>query len=262
MDPLASLESERESHTISSDVFRGMPWFSDHASRLNLTPFLTADAESRVVRILALMSLTFSQLSYTQSYDRYVFVNFLLCLTFCSESSLPPAFAEAMCFHLARRWINLVQVSSLVENATATELHFVELDDQLKLFAPGIMIPLRQSGQSSIHFAFRWQLLLFADEHSIKPLLLIWDQILLHQMNFKRYMSVLCLAHVRQIPPLLPQEIPIEKLQTFRDWDVRRILSDAESILKNEFPEPWWNTVEFRVVILAGFLLLSFLWKY
>jgi hypothetical protein len=260
-DP-SQLTTERESSTISSDVFRGMPWFSDHASGLNLTSFLTADAEARVVRILTLLSLTFSELNYTQSYDRYVFINFLLCLTFCAETSLPPAFAEAMCFHLSRRWLKLVQVSNFLEDAAATELHFGELDNKLMLFAPGIMTPLRQTGHSSIHFAFRWELLLFADEHSIKPLLLIWDQILVHQMNFKQYLEALCLAHVRQIPPLLPNENPAEKLQTFRSWDVRRILSDAEFIIKSQIPEPCWKTIQFRVMMLLGLILMVFFWKH
>jgi hypothetical protein len=184
------------------------------------------------------------------------------CLTFCSEMSLPPTFAESMCFPLSRRWLSLVQISNFLEHPPATELHFNELNDNLMLFAPGFMIPLRQARQGSIHFAFRWELLLFADEHPIKPLLLIWDQILLHQINLKQYLSALCLAHVHQIPPLLPNEIVVEKLQTFRDWDVRRILTDAEFIVKNQVIQPFWQTGQFRVMILAGLLLMAFFWKH
>jgi hypothetical protein len=260
MDPLASISNERESQTISSDVSRGMCSFRKHATDLTLGPFLTADAEHRIVRILALLSLNFSELDYTQSYDRYCFITYLLTLAFCAQTSLPPAFAEAMCFHLSREWLSIVDVSKFLQNPNATELHFKEMDDQLMLFAPGLMVPLLAAGHGSIHFAFRWELLCFADEHSVKALMLIWDHILLHRRDFKAYMAALCFAHIRQVPPPAAHEIVIEKLQGFRDWNVRKILDDAETFVRGS-SEPWWGSPTFLLVILGGFLLLVYFWK-
>jgi hypothetical protein len=233
LNPLASIPSERESRTISSDIFRGMASFKKRATDLNLSPFLTMDAERRVVRILVLMSLTFPGLDYTQSYDRYCFTNYLLTLDFCSQTSLPPAFAEAMCFRLSYEWLNIAEVSKSLQNPNSTELHFDKMDQQLMRIVPALMAPLRAAGQGSIHFAFRWELLCFADEHAVKPLLLIWDHILLHRNDFRPYLGALCFGHVHQIPTPGPHDIVGKKLQTLRDWPVWKVFTDGEIIAKH-----------------------------
>jgi hypothetical protein len=259
-EPLRCIPSEAEARTIASDVSRGMSWFTKHAEDLGLSGGLTADAEERVVRVLVLLSLTFSEFRYTQSYDRYAFITYLLALDFCGQGGLPPDFAEAMCFPLAREWLSIRRVSHFLERPAATELHFNEMDDALMSFAPKLMGPLRRAGHGSIHFAFRWELLLFADEHDVKPLLLIWDHILLHRSDFKRYMRALCLAHVKQIARHGRREITMERVQTYRGWDVQRIIKDA-NIIAAQQASSFWDSMHVIVILLAGLLLLMFFWR-
>jgi hypothetical protein len=141
-----------------------------------------------------------------------------------------------------------------------TEKHFNEMDEKLMVLVPGLMIPLRRAGQGSIHFALRWELLLFADEHTIKSLMLVWDHILIHLAHFREYLEGLCLAHVRQVPPPGPHEIVVEKLQTFRDWDVRKLLIDAE-VLAGRPVHSFSKMFFFAVAILLVVLIVVFFWR-
>jgi hypothetical protein len=261
--PISSISSESESHLIQTDVFRGMHWFSRHASDLKLTPLLTSDADLRITRILVLLSLNFEDLSYTQSYDRYSYITFLLGLDFCSQTGLPAIFAESMAFFLTREFLSLVNIPRMFTNPVKTELHFKEIDVALMNFAPEIMGSLQAAGQGSIHFALRWEMLLFAHEHKIRPLLLIWDQILVNRQHFKDYVKALVFAHVRQIPPARENEIVVEKLQGFRDWEVVELLEDGEGILgkRDRMEKVKQLFVVIVIVITIGLLVIVYVWR-
>jgi hypothetical protein len=232
-DPVSSLPSERDARLISSDVSRGMQWFQRHAVDLGLSPFHTRDAELRVGRILRLLSLTYG-INYTQSYDRYAFITYLLTLDFCGQTSLPARFGEALCFFITHRLLKSANVSHILRNSRSVEEHFRGLDGILMARVPEFMGQLKAEGQGSIHFALRWQLLLFADEHAIRPLLLIWDHFLIHLDNFNGYLDAMCLAHLTQIPLPAPDQIPIEALQRFRDWDALAIIAHAEELMAEQ----------------------------
>jgi hypothetical protein len=46
-------------------------------------------------------------------------------------------------------------------------------------------------------------------------------------------------------------------LQEFRDWDVRKILTDAEISSKHP-PQAWWRSACFLVVLLAAIFLFVY----
>jgi hypothetical protein len=260
-NPIIDITNMSESRLIQVDVFRGMHWFGRHASDLKLSPFLTADASVRMTRVLVLLSLNFENFTYTQSYDRYPYITFLLTLDFCSQTGLPSVFAEAMSFFLTREFLVLVNIPQMLENPTNTEQHFHEIDEQLVVYAPAVILPMRAAGQGSVHFALRWEMLLFAHEHRIRPLLLIWDQILLNRTRFREYLSALVLAHVKQIPPVRGDEIVVEKMQRFKDWDVGRLIDDCDKFTGKRYeircPTQWTLVI----LIVVGLLVLAWLFS-
>ncbi|OHT01644.1 hypothetical protein TRFO_31531 [Tritrichomonas foetus] len=231
-DPLIDVPV-KSATVIESDIMRGMRWFQSLAADLKLNEYYISDVELRANRILAVCSLDSPHYSYTQGHDRYLFISFLLALEFSAQSGLSRDFAEAIAFYLARDFISMTAISKYLDNVTETEDHFEKMDREMAKVAPEIMRQLFDVGQSSIHFALRWELLLFADEYDIKRLLYLWDQILYYKNIFKKFLFALCIAHIQQITPAMPGEIMVEKIQTFRNWNVQQILSDAMKYIKS-----------------------------
>lgn len=253
-NPLSDVPS-KSAVIIESDVTRGIHWFQTLAADLQLSDYYTSDAELRTIRMFAVMSHESISYSYTQGHDRYMFVNLLLGLDFVAHSGLTCDFAEAISFYLAREFISMTAISKYLDNVTETEDHFLYMDKEFAKVAPEIMHQLSIVGQSSIHFALRWELLLFADEYDIKRLLFLWDQILYEKKIYKKFLFALCVAHIQQIPPALPGEIMVEKIQTFRNWNVQKILSNTNNYLKTTKKPRFKLTYTVYVLIIIVFLL-------
>jgi hypothetical protein len=223
-----------------------------HSARFSLQ---SADSAGLMAaRVLSAMTVEFRDFSYTQGHDRYVFVTLLLGLYFCEKSGLPVDFAEAVCFQLTHKFVKLTRISSFLADPAEIREHFERMDDDLMMHAPAWMLQLRSYHHSSVHFALRWELLLFADEYPIDRLLLLWDQVLARIHEYSGFMYALCIAHVKQVPLPTERQLPIEILQTYRDWDVYRAIDDADQIMKwKRVDVPWIRKL---VVFLVGVALL------
>ena len=250
MNPLLEVP-QRSASIIESDIMRGMAWFHGIAADLKISEFYINDAELRANRILAVYSRESRTYSYTQGHDRYVFICYVLSLDFSSQSGLTTDFAEALAFFLAKNFIKMTEISKYLDNVAETEEHFEIMDGEMCKFSPEIMHQLFNVGQSSIHFALRWELLLFADEYDIKRLLFLWDQILYYKNIFKKFLFALCIAHIQQITPALPGEVMVEKIQNFRNWNVQRILDDSLKYLKHNEMTSQHKSLNYFVGILC-----------
>jgi hypothetical protein len=96
------------------------------------------------------------------------------------------------------------------------------------------MIPIHRANQGAMHFALRWELLMFADEYEVRPLLLLWDNLLLHHDHYREFMYALCIAHAVQIPQPVGDELAIVVAQRFRGWDVRAAIEFAETFRRRD----------------------------
>jgi hypothetical protein len=233
-DPLDSIPISA-SRVIRPDLSRTIIWFNSLAKT---APFSvnSEGADKMAARIFSAMTIRFRDFSYAQGHDRYLFVTLLLALDFCEKCRMSRDLGEAICFHLTHEFVKLTRISSFLEDPAGTRDHFEKMDADLMMYAPGWMIPLRQSYQGSVHFALRWELLLFADEYPIEGLLLLWDQVLAKIEQYKAFLYALCIAHVQQVPLPRPGEMPIEVLQTYRGWDVYRAIDDASRIMAKGKP--------------------------
>lgn len=258
-NPLSDVPS-KSATVIESDVVRGVRWFQSLAADLQLSEYYTSDVELRTIRMFAILTHESLSYSYTQGHDRYMFVNLLLALDFSAHSGLTCDFAEAIAFYLAREFISMTAISKYLDNVTETEDHFLHMDEEFTKVAPEIMHQLAIVGQSSIHFALRWELLLFADEYDIKRLLFLWDQILNEKKIYRKFLFALCVAHIQQIPPALPGEVMVEKIQTFRNWNVQKILFDANNYLKTSSKPKFKLThVVYLMIVIVALLYFYYL---
>ena len=221
-DPLSALSDDTK-HQIQNDLNRTIKFFNELATSSNLPNTKKSGAVLRASRILALLQLSDNSFRYLQGYERYVFVCYLISVLFTTENDLPDIVAEASAYYLSSKMIELSGAAQILSNSSLLEQHFHKLDEKLVNINASLMNHLTFSQQSSINFALRWELLLFAEEHNYHGLVLIWDRIIAHRQMIHQYIESLILAHFAQLP-----ETRLNNVQHFKEWNIKQLLDDAE----------------------------------
>jgi hypothetical protein len=108
------------------------------------------------------------------------------------------------------------------------------------------------------HFALRWVIVLFADEHNLQDTWLLWDAIVAHRANASAFIRQLSVAHLLQVP-LGKYEQVIEDIQNNREWNVPELIRVAqEKLAQPRKVRP--NYVATYNVIVAIVVALVFFW--
>ena len=230
INPLDKL-STKQAHVVKADVDRSISQFDGFAKSLGIADKERQYAKEHVQRIIAVLTLEDQGFVYTQSYDRFFFVCYLLCLEFTINNDLPPTVAEAWTYFLAPKFIHIASASKLLGNPQETEELFKALDAEVKKYCPKTTELLEINNCGSIHYALHWQLVMFVDQYDINSLLYLWDQIIVERKRINDFMKALCIAHVMQVPEAPEGEIMVEKIQFFKGFDVRKAVKDARAIL-------------------------------
>ena len=250
-DPRSSLPKD-EGELLRLDTERTIFWFKQMASNNGIDDEeILENSIYQVQRILSTLSKTDSFYRYMQGYDRYVFITFLLGLQAMKKLETETIFAESMSYFLCREFLKIVDVNRFTQNNKFTVEHFANLDKELAYCRPEIYDQLSKMHVSSVHFAMKWELLCFSDEHQYPNILLIWDHIIANKKVFLKYVDELCIAHIRQIKSV-ENEFIIQTIQTNRTWNTKDILNFADKKINNS--GRWTKTL-----ILFGYLLLFFI---
>jgi hypothetical protein len=257
LEPIDSLLNT-VGRVIKVDTSRSILWFTEMSRDSIFSGFSPENGELFANRIL--ITLQHKSFHYVQGYDRYVFITLLLALDFCRKTELSSDVAEAISFNLSREFIKLTEISTFLEHPGETQSYFERMDEALLSFAPAWVNLLRKSHQGAIHFALRWELLLFADEYPVRELLLLWDNVIKWKMEFRRFRRALAIAHVRQIPLPKAGEMAIEVIQNYREWDVGRVIDEAVRIME---AEPNWSGWKWWIVmgVILMLVILRMLWR-
>jgi hypothetical protein len=246
-DPLPELK-DVESRVIRCDIERSINWLHKMAEQVEVDNFYLQDAEVRTCRVLGLLSLV-GKFSYFQGFDRFVLSCYLLVLKLTSKKGVSSVVAEALSYHMTLKFLELtkqpVEMSDMLKG-------FERLDKDLRKQAPAVYAGLDPFSYGSVYFALRWKTILFADEHKVRDLWLIWDYVVANLKDFRKFLNDLCGGHLVQVP--VDDSFQLEKIQKFRDWDVVRIIEYAALRQRDRkrgiFGKKW-----FYVVILILLLL-------
>ena len=228
-DPL-SMFTDRERRLIEQDVTVSQPWFEKMIEQTGIQPHYKEDAKSRFFRIAAAISTESPQLVYTQGNDRFVWMAYLVSLSFSSNGGLDRCFAESMAYFLAREIIMHIRVARFVEDYAHLQRHFAKLDWLLEREEPEIAEILDQE-HSAINYALKWELTLFADEHNAHDLMFLWDQIFTRLDDYNEFLRCLCVAHIKQVPVSKSADQMAINIQKCRNWDVSKIVDDAADMM-------------------------------
>ena len=216
---------------IKSDAERTFPWFLKFTQQFGLKIPNTFNPELCVQRILVLLSKDSPKISYTQGFDRFVWISILVCFSFTFNGGLHSEYTEAYSYYVSRELIQLNYVARKIEFFPEIEEHFFLLDSLAAKEEPEIYKLLVKEGHSSLHYALKWELTLFADEHSGEELLYIWDHLIAHIDKFDEYLRYLCIGHLRQVPlPQYEDEMAMV-IQQFKNWDTMKIVDDANDLM-------------------------------
>ncbi|OHT03224.1 hypothetical protein TRFO_29479 [Tritrichomonas foetus] len=139
----------------------------------------------RINRIFTILILSDNDYEYSQGEERFAYASFLLASQFATIFSLPKLFVESLTFSLTKKFVELSMIGDLVAGGEKSIDNFARLDAKIAHYFPKVAEELHKYGNASQHFAMRWEMLLFADEHEIMSLFLIWDHIIFHSYSNK-----------------------------------------------------------------------------
>lgn len=234
-DDATELYRTDEGKVIKADVDRSLIWHCEISEQLDLDKVDLENSLNYAVRILTSLALMNNMYSYTQGYDRYALISYSLSLRFCKDFKLPTVFAESIAFYLSKEFIDIALKTRFIEDSNCAINYFCKMDKIAKKEFPDLYSKLDKDKHSSFHFALRWQLLLFADEYtSLDSLLLLWDNFILNRRIITDYLTIVSIAHMKQIPVDISDSLIVEKIQKFRSWDVIKVLNDVNTIQESQ----------------------------
>ncbi|OHT15777.1 hypothetical protein TRFO_13764 [Tritrichomonas foetus] len=233
-DPLSSL-NEDDANLIALDIKRISEWFLKIASPLTFDQCYFSDLHLHLYRILASISKTSRKYNYTQGFDRYVTMTYILSLDFIRNFDLPLDFAEMLSYHFSLKFIDLSRKYISLTDMELTMSRFDVFDQRIIERMPEKMELLKQCGSKSFHFGLRWAILLFSDEHEFYECILLWDHFILHQNDFNSFLQNVFISHLKQIP-INEETNFIDTIQRFRKWNISEIIAEAEAETTTDKP--------------------------
>lgn len=217
---------------IKSDTERTMPLLQKLASQLDIKINQLSDVLILSQRIFVILSKSSPQLSYTQGYDRFILISFLICFSFTHHAGLPTIIGESLTYFLLQSIILFNPTARELEDSTLIHERFSKLDLLVEKEEPSISSLLKKEGHSSLHYALKWHLTLFVDIHTAPEIMYIWDQIIAHLSESDEYIRYLCVGHLRQVSlPEFADEMAMG-IQRTTNWDVLKIVEDANQLME------------------------------
>jgi hypothetical protein len=215
---------------VRGDVERTVTWFVKLAPQLGIPERLYPQAEAITHRVLIFIGNSSPRYTYVQGYDRFVFLSYLVTLNFFANCGEHVEFVEPLTFQLTKRFLALGDIIDLLGNFQELHRHFGQLDADIRIMYPALWERLVRIGYSTLHFALRWEILMFADEHSVTDLFLLWDKLVAHRNHYPQYMRAMCLAHLGQVPA--DEGVSsIQTFQTFQNWDTVALLNEVDRLV-------------------------------
>jgi hypothetical protein len=199
---------------------RSVNWFKS----LYPTNLTSDDAVAKATSIFRLL-IVHHDFLYYQGADRFLWICYVVAL-----AGGPAESAEALTFHLTKATLDAAHTHGF-PHTRDIEPELRVLDRRIEREAPAVAAELATFHHTAFHYATRWMLLWFADEHDLQGIFAIWDNVIgvvgRSPRALRAYLYALAVAHVAEVP--VPRDgVPmLQAIQQHRDWNVQRILTRA-----------------------------------
>lgn len=252
-EPLETLP-RKVSDVIVADVNRSGAVFSEHLQDGGVVSFPEDGFYIQAYRVFTLTHLQGDEFTYTQGFDRFFLILFVLGLQFCDECDLPYGFAESLTYALLKKFLTVAKISELISGKLPPR--FGLIDKELAKRFPEFEAFLKDNFMDSFNFTLRWFIVIFADLHTFSEILLIWDSVLLHLRHTDDYIDGLCLAHIDQM-----QERQMEiSLQVKCDWDTVELVKLADKYMPRFVQKHELDLRNASLVLSLMIILFVLLW--
>jgi hypothetical protein len=163
--------------------------------------------------------------------DRFVYVCAAVSAAFCELLSLSSDVAEAICHALSHVLIAKIAWTGSMLGCSPVIFEGITRKVE-KCLRPTFALLRRQHLDAKV-YALRWLLLLFAEQHPPRDLLVVWDFIFLHIDRLSDYIAALVAAHLNQSRFGLTQSETAMALQAKMEFDLGRLIADADRAMRN-----------------------------
>jgi hypothetical protein len=180
----------------------------------------------RLERILYVFGWANRQLGYLQGFNE------LLCPIYYANCQAKQFLnddlneVEALSFYELQRLITSTQIQEFYSYGEGNEQvtqKFVEFGKLIERHVPEVAATLVHLDITPLHFGFRWMSLLFAQEHQLPTVLILWDALFARfddLMNFSFYVGI---AHVDEIKAGVRRDSFTGAMQALRNVQIRNI---------------------------------------
>jgi hypothetical protein len=228
--------SPAESELLECDLVRSVNWF-ESLYPAHITSEESVQKATHVFRLLILHH----DFAYYQGADRFLWICYIVALA--GSSTVEEA--DALAFHLTKATLDVAAAHGFPKTREL-EPQLRILDGEIEREAPEVAAGLATYRHTAFHYASRWVLLWFADEHDLPGILAIWDNVIgvigRNPRDLRKYLYALAVAHAVAVP--VPRDgVPmLQAIQQHRQWNIAEILERAK-------PKGWCSENRYLVAV-------------
>lgn len=194
------------------------------------SPFI--EHSRRLERILYVFATVNHSLYYMQGFNELLSpLYYALCKATELFQNLDDV--EALAFRCLQELLTATSLSQFYTIQDQSSILFHTLNRFNELLAqklPDVYTILKRLEIQPLMYSYRWFNILFAHEHDLPNLLIVWDSLFAHIDDLIQYLFYVAIAHLRVIAPLLdPNDSPnsLQVLHNMRIPNIYPILQDA-----------------------------------
>ena len=203
-DPLSKVD-KKEGFVIKADVDRSLSHYKMLGAEIGLTEDDMSEGCDAAAKILVILSLKYG-LKYIQGYDRYVYLVYLLSLSYTTQINEERSLAEMFTVEICQKFLKIVNFKKFLDRPDDLEKYFDNCDKRIKEELPKknkcSYEVIQKNNCKSILFGVKWRLLLFSDENDAKGTFLVFDSFISHSGNekeFEKHFEDLFIGHLKEI---------------------------------------------------------------
>jgi hypothetical protein len=224
---------------VPRDLGRSVLLFSQIFADLGLDTGYFDPAFIRFLRIFAVLSKADPAFRYFQGYDRFAYVAAAVSTAFCLFLGVSADNAEAITYFLTNfflvkiAWRDPPDPRALINSQEI----FGDVAGDLRRFYPATAAALASQKLQPNIYALKWVMVLFAEQHPVPDLLLVWDFVALNISALQPYVSGLIVAHLNQVQLGMDFTETVQRIQNTRQFDIARLVREADRVV-GKAPSP------------------------
>jgi hypothetical protein len=190
----------------------------------------------RIERILYAFALTNSSMTYGQGFNELAAILYFVNTIAIHSLTDDPFEAEALTFACFRQLMTASEIWCYYVVSDGTAMVMQRMDEffaLLRRHLPRVHAVLERLGISPMHFGVRWFNVLFAQEHQMSVVLMIWDSLFAHFDELMQYAGYIAVAHIEAVSGRISEtnfSVTMKTLQPVKIVNICPVLRRAEEM--------------------------------